>query len=476
MGNFKSDVKRGVKWTTVVTISQSLVRLFQVSILTRFLLKEDFGTIAIATLFVGFTDLFSDMGISIGIMHKQNITKNEYSSLFWLNVFTGLFLTVVLLLIAPIISAAYNDDSLTNIIQLLSLNIFISSFGLQHQTIQRKKLNFKFISLVGILVSVLTMFVAVYLAYSGYGVYSLVYSTMFSCIVSSAIYCIYGLIKDNNIRWHFNFKDTKYFLKIGGFDIASTMLDYFCREFDTIIISTMLGKEVLGLYSLCKKIIAMAYKILTSVLSRVLTPVFAKFQVDMDDLKSKYLRLIKILSIINFPVFALITMASPVILMVLYGDNYVDGMWVVSLLAPSYALLSVASVCGSLQVALGRTDIGFYWTVYRILTNCLFIYIGAFFSIEGIALSLLVYNILNIYPFWRIQLKSMLHISLNDYVSTLKVPFIISFSLAIIFAFVVFNIQSLIVAVICGLVYMFVYIFIAHKLRYDKMVLSVLNK
>lgn len=82
MGSFKSSLLSGMKWTTLSAIVKSVVKLLQVAILTRFLPKSDFGTIAIAVLFIGFTELFLDMGISSAILHKQDTTREEYSSLF----------------------------------------------------------------------------------------------------------------------------------------------------------------------------------------------------------------------------------------------------------------------------------------------------------------------------------------------------------------------------------------------------------
>ena len=78
-------VTKGIIWTTLSSILRNVVSLLQIAILTRFLLKEEFGIIAIANMFLAFTTMFLDMGMAAGIIHKQNITKKEYSSIFWLN-------------------------------------------------------------------------------------------------------------------------------------------------------------------------------------------------------------------------------------------------------------------------------------------------------------------------------------------------------------------------------------------------------
>ena len=96
-------IVRGLGWTTASMVVRNIVQLLQIAILTRFLDKSDFGIVAIANLFIGFTSMFLDMGISVGIIHRQNITNKEYSSLFWLNIFFGVVLTSTLS--TPITSA-----------------------------------------------------------------------------------------------------------------------------------------------------------------------------------------------------------------------------------------------------------------------------------------------------------------------------------------------------------------------------------
>ncbi len=303
MSSFTNRAIKGVKWTSVSIISNNLIRLLQVSILTRLLSKEDFGTIAIASLFIGFTELFLDMGLSAAIIHKQNIPKQHYSSLFWFNIITGLLLFILLLFFAPFISRYYNDKSLTLIIQLLSLNILFSSIGRQHKTIRQKKLDFRMIAITDISTAVLTLCIAVFLAWKGFGVYSLVYSTVFSILMPSLIYLIYGLRADKNITLHFKLAEITEYLRIGIFQIGSRFLDYISRELDIFIISTTLGRDILGAYSLCKKIVIMLYSIVTPILMNVLTPMLAEIQDSVDDMRSKFTKLIEIVSTFNYLIF-----------------------------------------------------------------------------------------------------------------------------------------------------------------------------
>jgi UDP-N-acetylglucosamine 2-epimerase (non-hydrolysing) len=91
----------GVKWTSLSAVVNACAKLGQISILTRFLRKEDFGLIAIAVLVISFTEIFMDMGISSAVLHKQDISKNEYSSLYWFNIISGFVISVIICILAP---------------------------------------------------------------------------------------------------------------------------------------------------------------------------------------------------------------------------------------------------------------------------------------------------------------------------------------------------------------------------------------
>ena len=95
--NIKQKAISGIKWTTISTLSLAVTELLKISILARYLDKEDFGLMALVTFVLGFTNLFVDMGLTSAILHKQDISKNEYASLYWLNFGFSIILFVIII-------------------------------------------------------------------------------------------------------------------------------------------------------------------------------------------------------------------------------------------------------------------------------------------------------------------------------------------------------------------------------------------
>ena len=119
--NFRNSVYKGVRWNTAATVVSTLVQVLKLVVLTRILQKSDFGIIAIATMIIGFTEIFSEIGLTVGIIHKQNITIKQYSSIYWMNVILSFMLFAILCLITPLLSLFYDQPVLNNLIPLLGL-------------------------------------------------------------------------------------------------------------------------------------------------------------------------------------------------------------------------------------------------------------------------------------------------------------------------------------------------------------------
>ena len=92
----KSRAISGVKWTTLSTIILTVFQLLQLAVLARFLDPTAFGLMALVMVAIGFLQAFADMGISNAIIHKQNISTKQLSTLYWINIVSGVFIYFIL--------------------------------------------------------------------------------------------------------------------------------------------------------------------------------------------------------------------------------------------------------------------------------------------------------------------------------------------------------------------------------------------
>lgn len=430
--NLRKTAASGIKWTTIGIFSHGLFQLLQVSILTRFLAKEAFGLVAMTLFVVHFSNIFVDMGMPSAILHRQNATKDEYSSIYWLNIFISLILYSILFFSAPAIAEFYGESELHVLVPVLGTNLLLVAGGRQHRIIMQKQFKFKAIAITELVSFFLGLVAATLLAISKFGVYSLVCSTLLASFISNFLFLLQNL-RLNPIRFHFRLNEAKPFLKIGGFTIGSTLLDFFSREIDILIIGKMLGAESLGVYSLTKQIVLKMYSIINPIVINVLTPLLSSFQEEKEKIKASYLKIIKYLTYINFPVYLFIVVASKEILFLMYGYSYVESYMVLSFLAFAYCLGTLSNPVGSLQIATGKTDIGFKWTIVRVMVTPPVIFISALINIETVAAFHALLSLVLIIPLWRMQLKPMANISLKEYLIQYYQPLLIFLAVTLLF-------------------------------------------
>ena len=412
------QVIAGVKWTTLGTLSIAFSNVIKISVLARFLSKDDFGVFALVAFFLGFFNLFSDMGLTTAILHKQKIKKNEYASLYWFNIAFCVVLYLLLLLITPIISDFYHEPKLDFLIKVLGLSIIINSIGLQFRTIETKNMSFKYISIFDIIASVASLLFAIWLAIKGYGVLSLVYSIILQYTISNILLLLLG-IKKFGILFYFKFKDLKPFLSIGLFQVGGQLANFFNRNLDILIIGKFFSQEILGGYSLAKELVFRPAQVINPILTKVAAPALAKFQNSLELLKENYLKLVNIVSSINIITYTILIIFAPIIIQIFYGSGYDNIILLVRILSVYMIFRAIGNPIGSLVIATGRTDIEFIWNIVLLIFMPIVVYIGSMFGVVQVTIALTAAMILLFLPSWYFLVRKMSGATLKEYMTAI---------------------------------------------------------
>lgn len=411
----------GLKWSTIGGMGLAIFQLLQVSILTRFLPKEAFGLVAMALFVVRFSSIFVDMGFTSAIIHKLNISSREYSSIYWFNLLISILIFLLIWSITPLLSDFYEATELRSVIPILATNIVILAIGRVHRTILQKEFRFKAMSIIDLLSYFIGLISAVILATNNFGLYSLIYSTLIASTISSSLFLIMN-VKKNPIHFHFREIELKPFLKIGSFSMGSQFISFFSTDFDILIVGKMLGPANLGIYSLAKQIVLKLYALINPIFTKILTPLMAAMQNNESELKSYFLKITRILTFFNIPLYLLVFIASKEILIFLYGQDYAEANYVLGFLAIAYCTYSINNPVGSLQIATGRTDIGFKWAIFSLIITPVAIYFASYGNVNTVAVVRAILGIVMIIPLWFIQLKPMANIHFKEYINQFLKP------------------------------------------------------
>lgn len=383
----------GTVWSTGASLTKVLIQIVRLSILTRILEKSDFGLVAIVTVVLGFTQLFTDMGVSVALFSRNDLTIKQRSGLYWISILLAAGLYLLLVAFTPVVVAFYDMPELSKLLPLMGLDLIISAASRQFKVYKQKDFQFRQVALIDIITTLASLGVAWTLALRGWGVYSLVWSALFASLTSSFL-IIASTIRKHPLLFCLNFRENLEVYKIGAYQLGSQILDYFSNQIDILLIGKVMDVSELGVYNLIKQLANRVYTLLSSTITTVATPLLAKVKDDHKLFKSNYLKFLDVTAFVSVGVFGGIFVCSEFLLNLLYGSDYRAYYQILQIISVFMSIALFVSGASRLIIISGKTDIGFRWTIIRFLVNPLFIYVGSYFGLIGIVISQLIYMVL----------------------------------------------------------------------------------
>ncbi len=465
--NIKEQAISGVKWTTFSSIINAILSFIQFIALSRILNPSDFGLMALVMVVIGFSQMFIDMGISNAIIYTHDVSTNQLNSLYWLNIFTGVILFLVIFLISQYIADFYKEPKLNKLIFYVGLTFLIQPFGQQFLILLKKNLQFENIAKAQIIAKFISFIFIICLALLGFGVYSLVMGVIVSSTISTIVLIYYGF-KIYTPKFYFQKSDIKRFIGFGIFQMGEKMIQYFNTQLDTILIGKFLGVENLGVYNLAKQLLSYPSQIINPTVTNVTFPVMAKFNNDINKLKQVYSKTINYLSLINFPIYLLISILAESLVLTFFGVKWLEAIPIIQIMSITSLINSTGNPAGSLLLSRGRADIAFYWNLILLFIIPLSIYIGSFWAINGIVFAALLIQIIIFLPIWKFVLFKIINITLVDYLKLMFVPLLLIIFTGLSTFLFLFFIQSIILKLAFGpLFFGIIYFILLRRFQFE---------
>jgi len=457
--SIKNKTIKGVQWTAISSVAKILLYLLQMAILTHYLSHSQIGLVSLTIAITGILTIYMEAGFSNAIIHKQDITHNQLSSLYWLNIISGVLIFLFMVVLSPLIAKLYNEPILKNLIFINSFCVLFLSFGLQYKIVFQKHLNFKLISIIEVVTSLIALLATVNLIKYNFGIYTLVYSNLLMYFLLSASFIITG-IKFHKPSFVFELKEIKFFINYGLNQIFCSNINYLNNQLDTIIIGKILGAEVLGLYSVAKLVAVRPYEFINPIVTRVTFPLMSQIQDNPEQLKSVYLKVVNYLSALNSIVYIFIAIYADVLIKIIFGEEWLKATTILRILCIAGFCKAIINPVSSLIYAKGRVDMATKWNFLLLITLILFIFGGSLYGITGISISLSLMFAMQFFVSYYTVIKNLINITLNDYFINVLVPLFITLAAAVIMILIIFflksfNLLALIFSFLTGLIIIF---------------------
>ena len=374
----------GIIWSGIERFSSMGIQFITSVILARLLTPEDFGLIALTLTFTIIFQTINEYGFNVALMNKLDRDDLDYSSVFILNIFLGIFLYLILFFCSPIIAIFFKQPLLSILIRIIGLNLIINSFVVVQQAIYSIQINFKTQAKISLVSTVISGVIGVISAYKGLGVWSLVIQTLINNIISVILLWIFSKWKPKKII--FSFIRIKILFLFAYKLILARLIDVIFQQSYSIVIGKFFNVNQLGYFNRANSLVQLSSGTITNIIQRVSTPMLCEEKNDYQQLSKMLLKFIVNAAFVIYPIlFGMFVLANPLVI-VLLTKKWLDAVWILQVLCPVGVLYVITTFNLNVFNATGRTD----WALkVEIIKKIIFILILiAAISINFIALIL----------------------------------------------------------------------------------------
>lgn len=379
-------------WRFAERCGAQLVTFIVSIVLARILAPEDYGTIALVTVFTTILQVFVDSGLGTALIQKKNADDLDFSSVFYFNFVVCLVLYAAMFMAAPVIAKFYGDVTLTPIIRVISLTIVISGVKGIQQAYVSKNMLFKrfFFSTIG--GTIFSAFIGIGLAKAGYGVWALVAQQLSNATMDTVILWI-------TVRWrprkNFSWERLKGLLSFGWKLLVSSLLDTCYNNLRNLIIGKMYSPSDLAFYNQGDKFPKLIVTNINTSIDSVLLPTMSSAQDDRERVKNMTRRAIKTSTYVMAPLMmGLAFCATPIVKLVL-TDKWLPCVPFLRIFCITYMFWPVHTANLNAINAMGRSDWFLRLEIIKKIMGMAILLSTMWFGVMAMAYSLLLSSVLS---------------------------------------------------------------------------------
>lgn len=386
---YMNSIKLAFLWNGIGKVAQFLITFISSVLIARILSPSDYGLVGVLAVFTAISSLLIDSGFrDVLILNTEKNTSLEYSTIFYVNLSMSIVLYILLYFIAPYIGSYFENELLTILSRVVFISLLINGFSIIPLTILSINLNFKIISIIDFLGIIISSFIGLLMAYNNFGIWSLVYPMLISSLFRLVGFWIFS-------KWIpafiFDFTFIKSKIRFCSKLIILRLLDAVSSNFIPIIIGKLYSLRDVGFFNRANNLQTMPNNIIVATVNEVSYPMLS--MLENKARIEKFKELIKLSSMITFPIAVGIMITANSLIIVLLTDKWSASIPMLQILSLLIAI-SLLSFINNSMIKIGGNINALFWislvknvsTVlllvgfrdYGIMTLC-FVFVGISF-------------------------------------------------------------------------------------------------
>lgn len=374
-------------WRFAERSGAQLVTFVVSIVLARLLMPEDYGIIALVTVFTNIMQVFVDSGLGTALIQKKDADDLDFSSVFYFNFIVCITLYLVMFFAAPFIASFYRMSGLIPVVRVISLTIVISGIkGIQQSYVSRNMLfkSFFYATLGG---TIFSAFLGIAMAYAEFGVWAIVAQQLSNTAIDTLILWI-------TVKWRpklmFSWNRLKGLLGFGWKMLCSALLDTVYNNLRSLLIGKVYSSADLAYYNEGDKFPKLIVTNINTSIDSVLLPAMSKEQDNADKVKNMTRRSIMVSCYIMAPLMIGLACCASNIVTIVLTEKWLSCTFFLQIFCVTYMFYPIHTANLNAIKAMGRSDLFLKMEIWKKIIGMILLLSTMFISVKAMAYSLLI--------------------------------------------------------------------------------------
>ena len=396
--SLKNKTKKGLAWSMIERFATQGVQFLFGIILARLLSPDDYGIIAMPLVFLAIAQCIIDSGFSTALIRKPELTEDDLSTAFYFNIGVGILCYAVLFFTSPLIAVFYHTPILSSLLKVTALAVLFNPLCAVQQAILTRKIDFNTQAIVSLSGAVVSGIVGLYMAYNGFGVWSLVFQQVGGYVMRTILLWVLGKWKPKR-KW--SWESFHYLWGFGSKMLGSGLLDTIYNNIYPIVIGKYFSAQDLGNYTRAQQFSSLPSSNVTGVLQRVTFPVLSSIQNEDERLAKNYRKILKLSAFLVFPMMLMLSAIANPLVRILLTDKWIGCVVLLQIICFQMMWYPIHAINLNLLTVKGRSDLFFRLEIFKKIMGVCIMFItiphGIIWMVSGGIVSSMLSLIINTY-------------------------------------------------------------------------------
>lgn len=392
--DLKNKSISGALWTFLDLLVNKGTYFIASFILGGLLGPKEFGLLGMILVFISIGNTLIDSGLSTSLIRTENITESDYATVFVTNILMSIMIYLILFFVSPLIATFYNQPILNEVIRVYCLGFIFTSLRSTHNVKLIKELRFKELTLLNLPGNIVSIFISIWMAYYGFGIWSLVYLFLVNQFISTVVFWIFTGwrplfdFKFSNYKKHFNF---------GYKLLLSAQLNIIFENIYNILIGKFFSVKTLGFYERAYSLNNYPVSILSGIVLKVTLPTLTYLKNDPIKIQSAYKNIMQMTFFILAACLTFVSLFASELVLIVLGKEWLPMVPLFQILTLSYIFYPIHSLNINILSVFGRSDLFLKLEILKKIIILIVVAISFKFGIFGLVWSNVINSILALF-------------------------------------------------------------------------------